>query len=200
MKREFLKELGLTDEQIDKIMSENGKDVEKAKGDLSTKETELASVKEQLETANSKIEEFKEMDVEGIKAAAEDYKTKYEEAQNKSKEELEKLKFEHKIESALSGAKAKNIKAVKALLDMEGLKLNGDEIVGLNEQLENIKKENSYMFEDDSNTKQDPPPFTRPGGKGKQDGISKEDFNKMSYKERVNLFNTQPDIYKQLNE
>lgn len=200
MKREFLKELGLTEEQIDKIMGENGKDVEKAKGDLSTKETELASVKEQLETANSKIEEFKEMDVEGIKAAAEDYKTKYEETQTKAKEEMEKLQFEHKLEGALSGAKAKNIKAVKALLDMEGLKLNKDEIVGLNEQLEKIKEENSYMFEDDSNTKQDPPPFTRPGGKGKQDGISKEDFNKMSYSEKVELYNDNQELYKKLTE
>ena len=34
MKRDFLKELGLTDEQIDSIMSENGKDIEKHKRDI----------------------------------------------------------------------------------------------------------------------------------------------------------------------
>ncbi len=37
MKREFLKNLGLEDEVIDKIMAENGKDIEKAKGDLEEK-------------------------------------------------------------------------------------------------------------------------------------------------------------------
>lgn len=162
MKREFLKELGLTDEQIDKIISENGKDVEKAKGDLSTKETELETLQGQLKAANEQIEEFKEMDVEGIKSAADEYKTKFEESEKNRKEELEKLQFEHKLEGALSGAKAKNIKAVKALLDMEGLKLNKDEIVGLNEQLENIKKENDYLFQSENEEK--PPQIIRPGG------------------------------------
>ena len=31
MKREDLKAMGLTDEQIDKVMAENGKDIEKQK-------------------------------------------------------------------------------------------------------------------------------------------------------------------------
>lgn len=46
MKREFLKELGLTDEQIDKIMAENGKDIEKYKTLAETKEAELKQVKQ----------------------------------------------------------------------------------------------------------------------------------------------------------
>lgn len=167
MKREFLKELGLTDAQIDKIMSENGKDVEKAKGDLSTKETELNSTKEQLKKANKQIEEFKEMDIEGIKAAADEYKTKFEESEKTRKEELEKLRFEHKLEGALSGAKAKNIKAVKALLDMEGLKLNKDEIVGLNDQLEKLKEENDYLFESGETTSSST--FIRPTNTNKDD-------------------------------
>ena len=34
MKREFLKELGLTDEQIDKIMAENGGDIQREQDKL----------------------------------------------------------------------------------------------------------------------------------------------------------------------
>ena len=34
MKREFLKELGLSDEQVNSIMAENGKDIEKHKTEL----------------------------------------------------------------------------------------------------------------------------------------------------------------------
>ncbi len=66
------------------------------------------------------------MDVEGIKAAADEYKQKYEKAKEEAEKELEKIKFNHAIEKALAGAKAKNIKAVKALLDMEGLKLTDE--------------------------------------------------------------------------
>ena len=46
MKREFLKELGLDAEVIDKIMAENGKDIEahKANGDKLTAENEQLKV------------------------------------------------------------------------------------------------------------------------------------------------------------
>ena len=34
MKRKFLEDLGLTKEQVDAVMAENGSDIEAAKGDL----------------------------------------------------------------------------------------------------------------------------------------------------------------------
>lgn len=53
MKREELKELGLTDEQIDKVMGIHGQDINTLKNDLATakatiktKETEIAGIKE----------------------------------------------------------------------------------------------------------------------------------------------------------
>lgn len=162
MKREFLKELGLTDEQIDKIMAENGKDIEKYKTLSETKEAELKQVKQQLEEANAQIEKFKDMDIESIKAAADDYKQKYEKTKKEAQREIEQIKFNYAIEKALTEAKAKNIKAVKALLDMEGLKLTEDKILGLDEQLEKIKEENDFLFE--AEVKEKTPKFVRPGG------------------------------------
>lgn len=64
MKREFLKELGLTDEQIDFIMAENGKDVEAVKAKTTTAE------------AGKQIEAFKGMDIEGVKKSADEWKAK----------------------------------------------------------------------------------------------------------------------------
>ena len=52
MKRKFLEDLGLEKEIIDSIMAENGKDVEKAKGDYD-------DLKEQLETATTTIADLK---------------------------------------------------------------------------------------------------------------------------------------------
>lgn len=173
MKREFLEELGIEKDVIDKIMAENGKDINNAKADLESKETELASVKEQLKTANEEIEGFKDLDVEGIKAKADEYKAKFEEAEAKAKEDLEKVQFEHKLETALRGAKAKNAKAVRALLDLEGLKLNEGEIVGLSEQLEAVKKENDYLF-DTEGAQNSTPSFSRPTGNTGNTPITKE--------------------------
>ncbi|GAK47062.1 scaffolding protein SbcC-like protein [Secundilactobacillus oryzae JCM 18671] len=48
MKRDQLKELGLTDEQIDKIMGQHGADVEKAKvtaNDAESLKTEMTHLK-----------------------------------------------------------------------------------------------------------------------------------------------------------
>lgn len=131
------------------------------KNKFEAKEKEVETLQEQLETANQQIEDFKEMDIDAIKQAAEDYKTKYETEKANAQAELEKLQFEHAIEKALTGAKAKNAKAVRALLDLDGLKLNNGEIVGLNEQLEKIKEENDYLFEGEE---EKVPQIIKPGG------------------------------------
>ncbi|MCR1897812.1 phage scaffolding protein [Irregularibacter muris] len=147
MKREFLKELRLEEETINKIMAENGKDIEKYKTLSETKEKEVKTLQGQLDTANKEIESYKEMDIESIKQSARDFQKKLEDTQVQAKADIEKLQFDHALEKALAGAKARNVKAVKALLDLEGLKLNNGELVGINEQLEKIKQENNYLFE-----------------------------------------------------
>ena len=164
MTKEELLALGLTEEQIKEVFKLNGIAVTNAKGELTTKETEIIALQGQLKVANKQINEFKDLDVDGIKAAADDYKIKFEAVEAKAKEELEALKFNHAIENALSGAKAKNVKAVKALLNIEGLKLNGDEVVGLKEQLELIKTENDYLFGGKEDNNQNPFFFVKKGG------------------------------------
>lgn len=169
MKRDDLKGLELPDEAIDKIMAWNGKDIEAAKGDNSTLTTELETTKAQLAEANAQIESFKEMDVDGIKAAADEWQAKAEKAQEDAAAEIASLKFNTALDSALNGAKAKNPKAVKALLNMDDMKLaETGEIVGLTEQLEGIKSENDYLFIADK----EPPKIVGGGNNQKLTGDS----------------------------
>ncbi len=147
MKREFLAELGIAEDAIGKIMSENGKDIESAKA----KYADYDTLKTQLAEANGKIEGFGKLDFDGVKAMADDYKAKFEQAQADSKKQLEAMQFDHALESALSGAKARNTKAVCALLETDKLKLNKDgTLTGLSEQLDKIKAENDYLFESEA--------------------------------------------------
>lgn len=205
MTREQLKALGLTDEQIDAIMKENGKDIEKAKGDLETKESELeAKTKEvetlqgQLETANAEIESFKEMDIESIKAAADDYKEKYEKAKEDSEAEIESLKFEHSLESTLSKAGAKNVKAAKALLDIESLKGSKNIDSDLETAITTLKESDDYLFGESEPTGTGG--SLGNGGKGTGKSITKEEFEKMSYSQKVELYNKDQELYKELNK
>jgi predicted nucleic acid-binding Zn-ribbon protein len=155
MKREDLTKLGLTDDAvIDAIMAANGKDIESHKAKLVTAQAELDGVKTQLTEAGTTIEGFKKLDVEGIKAAANEWKVKAEQAQADSVKQLSALKFDHALDGALTGAKARNAKAVKALLDMNNLKLNETDgsIIGLDDQLKKVKETSDYLFESDTPT------------------------------------------------
>lgn len=155
MKTDFLKGLNLSQEVIDKIMAENGKDIaaEQKKAEKITQERDSYKLKaESLETqvndANAEIQKFKDMDIDGIKQAADDWKTKAEKAKSDADAQISEMKFDYALTAALTGAKARNSKAVKALLDMDGLKLNDGKIIGLDEQLSQIKEENGFLLSD----------------------------------------------------
>lgn len=143
MTKEFLTKLGVPEETVSQILAENKKDCD----GISAKFGDYEDVKSQLSAANKQIEEFGKLDYEGLKKSAEDYKAKLEAAQKESAAKLEKLQFDHILEGKLAEKKPRNATAVKALLNMDGLKLSNGEILGLTEQLDKIAKENDYLFE-----------------------------------------------------
>lgn len=85
---------------------------------------------------------------------------------NTTKEEYEEkiktLRKETNIELALKDMKAKNVKAVKALLDLEKVSLDGENLIGLDEQLETLKEKESYLFGEDSLRGRNPNPPGEP--------------------------------------
>ena len=185
MKTEFLKSLNLSQEVIDKIMAENGKDiaVEQKKAEKVIQERDSYKLKaESLETqvndANTEIQKFKDMDIEGIKKAADDWKETAEKAKADADKQISQMKFDYALSAALTGAKAKNAKAVKALLDMDGLKFNDGKIVGLDEQLAQIKADNDYLFECD-----EPAPEVVKGTNGGSGSVGGKKPSEMTYTE-----------------
>lgn len=111
---------------------------------------------ENLKKANATLEELK-----GKAGLSEEYKAQIDalKAEAKKAEEAHKatvaqMKRDNAIESALASAKARNSKAVRALLDEGKLVLNDDgSISGLKEQIEAVKKDNAFLFDssDDDN-------------------------------------------------
>lgn len=102
MKREFLKGLELSDEVINKIMEENGRDIEKEKA----KFADYEDIKSQLQAANSKIESFG--DVEAIKADVEKYKAEAAAAKAETAAKIKKMETQGKIKDFTSGKKFVN--------------------------------------------------------------------------------------------
>lgn len=187
MKTEFLKSLNLSQEVIDKIMAENGKDIaaEQKKADKIIQERDSYKLKAenleiQVNDANAEIQKFKDMDIDGIKKAADDWKETAEKAKADADKQISQMKFDYALSAALTGAKAKNTKAVKALLDMDGLKFNDNDgkIVGLDEQLAQIKTDNDYLFESD-----EPAPEFVKGTNGGSGSVGGKKPSEMTYTE-----------------
>ena len=63
-------------------------------------------------------------------------------------EKLDAARLDIALDLSLIKAGARSTKALRGLLELDKIKLDGDELLGLSEQLEQVKKENSYLFQD----------------------------------------------------
>lgn len=106
------------------------------------------------DTANNTIKGLKEtvakfdgVDVEKLKKDASEWENKY-------NTDIAAVKLDNAVSMALVEAKAKNPKLAKAALDMSIIKLDGENLTGLTEQLDKLKESDAYLFE--AETKGDP--------------------------------------------
>ena len=111
------------------------------KGKLDTKITELSTANQTIKDLQDAVKKFDGVDVEKLRGDLTTLQTKYD-------ADTSKIKLESALDLALVGSKAKNIKAVKALLDPGIIKLDGDKLLGIDDQLTKLKTEASYLFEE----------------------------------------------------
>lgn len=148
MKREELKELGLTDEQIGSIMALHGVTVNELNSRVSTAEQQATQYQEQLEKNQNELNDFKAnaKGNEDLTKQLEDLQSRFDEIKTSSEQQIADLKKSSAIDLALTQAGAKNIKAAKALLDSESLELTDEGLKGLDDQLAALKESDGYLF------------------------------------------------------
>ena len=184
MRRKFLEDLGLDKDTIDKIMDENGTDIETAKGELSAITTERDSLRTQIADRDKQIESLKASagDNEKLKGQIAELQ-----AQNKA------TQINSAVEMALVGAKAKNVKAVKALLEgLDTAEFGADgKIKGLDDQIAKLQgaEDTKFLFGDTSvitgGTPADP-------NDPKPKTMTKADFLKLSSKDQMTYIKDHP--------
>lgn len=160
MKRDFLESLGLESEVIDKIMKENGKDIEGVKA----KFADYDDIKKQLETANTTLEKFKDYDQ--TKADVEKYKTELKKSQEESAAKIASLERSGKVKDYLSGKKFVNKITQDAITAKMCEALGADESKGknLDDIFAEITKGQSDILKDENAPT--PPVVPAMGGKG----------------------------------
>ena len=155
----------------------------------------------ELDTANGLIAELKKgtKGNEDLQGKITGYETQVQQLQA----ELEKTKLENAIQLALRDAKAvdPDYLAFKLREKYSADELTLDEngkVKGMDDKLAGLKTQFPAQFEGSGSKKviENKLPDEQGGG----DSVTKDDFAKMSYQERLKLFNENPDTYAELTK
>ena len=189
--RDFLKGLDLDKETIDSIMAEYGKNLQGLKEtneDLTKKvntyETEIKTLKENSQNDENWKEKFEALDT----------KIKNQEAENKKKQEDEILT--NNIITAFGDKKFTSDYVKNGLISDIKVELSKAENKGkgIKEIFDSLTKDKNGIFENPHK------PAGMPGmGDIDTPEITKESFNKMSYMQRVEFKEKNPELFKKMN-
>lgn len=199
MKREFLKGFeGLSDEAIDKIMAENGKDIEAEKSKNTVLKTENETLKNDKKSLEDKITEL----TDSAKDEA-DYKKQLEDLQ-KSIKEKEEADKQAKADAELTDAIVASFGDKKFTSDYVKNGLIADmkaEIAKPENKGKGYAKIFDVLTKDKDGIFANPnPPADMPGmGRVEMDQITSVQFKRMGYKSRNELYGSNKELYDKLS-
>lgn len=140
MKREELKSLGLTDEQIDKVMAINGQDVNAQKALLDAEKAKAQEAGTQLSklTADLAAAQKNTGDVTALKAQL-----------TQAQEALSSAQKTGKLRAALGEFKPRDAELLLRLIDQSKVTVTETgEMTGLKDQVEALRQTSGYLFAD----------------------------------------------------
>ena len=151
MQRKFLKDLGLEDDVIDKIMSENGKDINTLKADIDDLKSQIGVKDETIKQKNTKISELEKVDVEALK------QEQFDLGKAEGSKEVENFKrqtamdkvYDTEFEVEGKKYKVKDKRDLVGYIDDKKIKYEDDKVSGLVEQFSELVKTNPYLFDTD---------------------------------------------------
>ena len=201
MKKEDLIKLGLDEETAEKVAKASAEELkgyipkarfDEVNNEKKKLETTVAERDQQLETLKNSTG-----DVEAMKTKISELQ-----AENKKKDEahaaeIKQLKIDAAVSAALTSAKAKNEKAVRALLELDNVELLEDGTVkGLDDQIKKLLEADDTKFLFDTETKKTKKTKFKganPGETGNEDPDKKVDVSKMTYEELAAYLEENPD-------
>lgn len=166
MTKEQLIALGLTEEQATKVVEGFGNMIPKARFD------ELNEAKKKLDAdlkeRDKQLEELGKAAgmTEELKQQIQQLQTANQEAAEKHATEMKELTLTNAIKSALHN-KVHDEALVAGLFDKEKLVIDGDNVVGLDEQLKTLQESKAFLFKSDDGQQQ---PGFKVGGNGQGTG------------------------------
>lgn len=204
--KELLEKLAKGESTVDEVLTAiEESDKEKVpRSRLNDKIAEVKELEGQLKDRDKQLDDLSKSAKDSADLTAEINRLKDENATQATEYQtkLQQQALDAKLNEALHGAKARNPRAVKALLDAEQIKLDGEKLLGLDDQLSALKESDAYLFSEDETpgglkgrNPHIPPGSEAAGQQGAKNPFSKEHFN---LTEQARIFKENPDLYKKL--
>lgn len=168
MKRDFLEALGLDKETVDKIMAENGADIEREKAKVTQAKADLADAQKQLADRDKDLEQLKATagDAEASKKALEELQTKYSAETEQLKAQIAERDYADAITRGIAAKSLKfSSKAAErdfiATVKGKKLELKDGELSGFDDLVKSHREAEPDAFAPDN-----PPPMIITGNNG----------------------------------
>lgn len=153
MKKEDLLNIGLTEEQADKVFAMNGKDIEKHKKSAEDAKADKEAVEKQLADRNKDIEELKKAsgDADSIKKQLEELQDKYDKETEDYKAQLAERDYQSAVDKAIADGGIKFTsksaeKAFRAGIRDSKLEMKDGALTGFDKYLEKAKSDDPSAF------------------------------------------------------
>lgn len=129
MKREELEALGLSKEQIDKVLDAHHKELDpvqkdlgKAQDDLKAEQEITSAQKTTIDELNKSLDGFKDVDVSALKQQITKLEGDIKAKDEEHSKAIADRDFQDILKESIASVKGKNAKAITALLDIDALK------------------------------------------------------------------------------
>ena len=152
MTKEEIIALGVKDEIATKIAEAQKKELESyvEKGKYDLLETQNRNLKSQVNEHTKQLELLKSKagDSEAMKKQIAELQAANKKAKQEYANNIKTMHINHAIDTALAGAKAKNVRAVRALLDVDSLEYDEEKgkVLGLTKQINKLTESDDTKF------------------------------------------------------
>lgn len=198
MIKELLKKLGYADEDItkiekglsdEKIFLTKEENIEERYSKLKTQKEELEGQVKTLTETNANIQTEYDNYKKGS-ITQEEYEIKVKEIQEEADNKVKQNNFDSKLSVKLMSKEvnAKDVVDIKANLDMSKISLDGENFIGLDEQINSLKERKDYLFNKEETI------TTGFGESGRQKvDVDDHELDTMSYSEMCDYLEKNPD-------
>ncbi len=198
MIKELLKKLGYTDEDVtkiekglsdEKIFLTKEENIEERYSKLKTQKEDLEKQVQTLTETNTNIQTEYDNYKKGS-ITQEEYEMKVREIQEEADSKVKQNNFDSKLAVKLMSKEinAKDVIDIKANLDMSKISLDGENFIGLDEQIKNLKEKKDYLFNKEETV------ITGNGESGRQKADGEDaKLEEMSYSQMCDYLEKNPD-------